>query len=170
MRTRWQARKHARSAAAVPRAPPSAVGPGEVEHPIPEGQRDWTLDWDYVLNVMNHSRGSHTVRGHSWIMSARFYFRDMPPRGLGEAVPWGDPERTERVPDDAPYRRVDREPFAWVAFTWKFCERSERPRWAATFTLYFQEGGPLDGDTSELGVVTALDDPWIFFHPAYTVA
>ena len=54
-----------------------------------------------------------------------------------------------------------------LKFTWKFCERSgsERPRWGASFTIYYKEGGDLAEGRSEYGFFTALDNPWAFFSP-----
>ena len=142
----------------------NAIGPGEIE--IPMAMRyDWTTNWDFVLPLRRFSDG-----GELWMADVCLYFQGLSTSGH-DPIPWNDTSRTQRIRGNAiPSRylagQCDEE---WLKFTWKFCERSQSdcPRWGASFTIYYQEGGEMARGRTEYGFFTALDNPWAFLDPAH---
>lgn len=149
---------------AMPRSPLDVIGIGEIERSFRLGRvYEWTRDWDFNLSVQNHPN-----TGEKWMTNGCVYFRGLSPYEC--IVPWNDPSRTQRVEGGLLPAKYEAEglKYKWMEFTWKFCERSDNPRWGGSFSLYYQQGGALASGTSIYGVVTGLEDPWVFFSPALT--
>lgn len=129
------------------------LGPNEIERV--SGQRyDWTRDWDFTLFVRNYSKD-----GLKWMADGCLYFKGLSPADY-DAIPWNNPLKTMRVEADALPSKHERKnlQLEWRKFTWKFCERSDSPRWGASFTVYHQEGS----------VLPTFDNPWFFFDSVWT--
>ncbi|SPO03115.1 uncharacterized protein DNG_05797 [Cephalotrichum gorgonifer] len=140
--------------------PLDRIGPGEVERTV-GGFYDWSRDWDLVLSTNNESRalrdGSST--GDEWRTYAQLYFNDLSDLG-SDAVPWNDAARTQRLVADVLPRSDAKK--GWLKFTWKFCERSENPRWGARFIIYYKGRGALVGVDGS-GPIAGIERPWRFF-------
>ena len=142
--------------------PLNAIGPGEVETAVAT-LFDWTLSWDFVLCMRSRSKG-----GEHWMADVMLYFNGL--STSGHSIPWNDTSRTKKVEgNDLPSRyRAGKSGKEYLRFTWKFCERSDRPRWGASFTVYYQEVRNLAQGRSEYGSFMELDNPWVFFNDNHT--
>lgn len=149
---------------AVDSGPHDKLGPDEVERSFRPREYDWTRDWDFILFMRNFNRS-----GEGWMADACLYFRGLSPDDCG-AIPWNNASRTKRVPGPplpVSSPRLDNRN-SLVRFTWKFCERSDSPRWGASFAVYYVQGGPLARGAGLQGPIASLEDPWEFFDSTYT--
>lgn len=147
--------------------PLDAIGPGEVEVPI-ETYFDWTRDWDSMLSVRGYVYPEGCERS---MWDACLYFNGMSPQGCA-TIPWNDPSRTQRLEGDLlPSNRHGMLGLKkkWLKFTWKFCERSDHPRWGASITLYYEEYGNTAKGNSRYGSIPALDNPWPLLNPDHAL-
>ncbi|SPO04073.1 uncharacterized protein DNG_06756 [Cephalotrichum gorgonifer] len=88
----------------------------------------------------------------------------MPVSGI-RSIPWSDPSQTQRLEEDAlPILLPDKR----LRFTWKFCERTDRPRWGGCFYVAYKNGGGLATGGGTRPPVATLDRPWEFFDPGKT--
>lgn len=123
------------------------IGPGEVERSIPSSY-DWTRDWNFAFQGVSQFRYSW---GTEFTAYAYIFLNDL--SGLGhEGIPWNDVSQTQRLEPYMFPRFVGEDPSGYK-FIWKFCERSDRPRWGASIVIYSSDGSEL----------SSTDNPWTFF-------
>ena len=130
------------------------LGPYEQER-ISGWPYEWTKDWDFQFLVRN--RGFQAEK--QWVVHGCLYFKGMSPADRN-GIPWNDPDKTTRVhkfvgPYFPEMRRRQRN---CHRFTWKFCERSDNPRWGASFTIYSKAGITLP----------TYQNPWFFLNSTFT--
>ena len=125
------------------------LGPTEIER-LAKYQYDWTRDWDFVYSVRNRNLPGP---GNSWMADGCAYFKGLSPADYN-VIPWHDPVQTMRVEADIlPVFYETRLGINWFKFTWKFCERSNSPRWGGSFTVYHPQGTAMP----------TFKNPWFFF-------
>lgn len=106
----------------------SAIGPGEIERPMGK-HHDWTQDWDFIFPMRNRSEG-----GELWVADACLYFNGLSTSGC-VSIPWDDRSSTQKIEANILPSKHERKGLKekWLEFTWKFCERSDCPRWGGQF-------------------------------------
>ncbi|MBE3047011.1 hypothetical protein IMZ48_31695 [Candidatus Bathyarchaeota archaeon] len=127
------------------------LGPNEIER-VAQYQYDWTRDWDFVYSVRIRN---FPGPGGNWMAEGCMYFKGS--LSPADYIPWNDPVKTMRVEADVLPVKYDNKTLK-RRFTWKFCERSDNPRWGASFTIFYEEGT----------IIPTFDNPWFIFSSAST--